>query len=371
MSSLSAGDTISEATIDPSILNSETDCSGSLPSANKSDDHFLVDLNAPMVDMPTFDLMEASIMQQSLEMPEQNLNTELPPLPAFPLLDPNDILGADAHLASPAMFSPMMPSQPLPSLPCPLDMSFINFDSVDLQAGLMSAPLPVPSDFSANMFNNAFLPPTTPLTPILSSRSRGVGLKNLCKDELATFLRVAGHHGSSTRSKRDLAIICLLIDAHMSCGMITALTLVSVSSIIECIKNGEEAQKSPHAVELPMNYPTNGGKSRFPCHPLTVWALERWLLELKNEYDWELNPCRETPLFVNALPVLPEQEGQLRPVLRQIPLKRDAICKILTAVKQRSGIQFSRRMMSTISFDVIGDEYLTWENTILAVSVDK
>jgi hypothetical protein len=283
----------------------------------------------------------------------------------------------------------------------------------------------------------SMMSPLTPMSPAAGGGVRRFPLQRsptmpnrtmLTVEDLFSIFRATSMYGSLTRSKRDTAILCLLLDPHLSCGTIAKLTLNSIPSIVATVRAHADqphsssvlmASSADHFVVPSMTLGSSNGstksngqlkqqqlfgglvstsenKTHVRIHPFTAWALICWVRELVVMFGWSLDDDRNSPLFVNANPVTtasnldgcypdsplatsfsmdsgspmsasssssPRQSmmgPQLKHQLKKLPLKRDAICKILTSVKLRTDLHFDRRCVSTCDFRQIDGHYVAW-----------
>lgn len=277
-----------------------------------------------------------------------------------------------------------------------------------------ATPLLTPSPLTTTSLGMPLLSPMTVHTPLSRSKNAPatpvLNRAMLSVDDLFTIFRATNNYGSSTRSRRDTAILCLLLDTHLSCGTIAKLTLGCVPTVVaavrEELKTGtvHTLTAGEHVVVLGPNarqqnaQPMSGiatadGRICSPMHPFTAWAVRNWVRELVSTFGWSLHDDLDAPLFVNANPLLP---GMLDPAqtpspttpttlmnasmdapmdtpttpgttmlhfrrtLKKTKLKRDAICKILTSVKARTELQFDRRCVAACDFRSIDGHYDAW-----------
>lgn len=340
-------------------------------------------LPPPSAGLPLDFLNEASGIDPSILLSPMPLTDDLSPR----LLDDSDDFWSRPELLT-LDLGPNMNETPFSTrqVPYRLDTSQQILQQLQLQQQAMSAVMPL-------SMNSPYTP--SPFTPSAFNASNSNYMEpGLSSDQMEALLQTANSYGTPTRSKRDLAIICLLLDAHMSCGMVASLSFSSIPTLVQAVLVKENVHSQEHDVHLPEQYATT--RSTLRLHPFTAWALYRWVQELSEVYAWPFEVDAALPLFVNALPVLPEGHDSVnedthesvgastplsassslltpstpstatstslaatRPVLRKVALKRDAISKVMAAVKQRSGVHFSRRQAANVQFDrVLSQEFI-------------
>jgi hypothetical protein len=183
--------------------------------------------------------------------------------------------------------------------------------------------------------------------------------KVLTQQELEGLFIAASSHQSVTRSKRDVAILALILDLHLSSGTIIRMKFSNVRTIMESIRNGQEANYQGHYVEIDQGSTTAG---RLLCHPFTAWALFNWINELMAKYSWK--PEDDMPLFVNSQPLYDSETGAKS--LRQISLKRDAISKVFQSIKHRSGIACHKSVVASSSLQLLTPVYVDLINRFMS-----
>lgn len=175
--------------------------------------------------------------------------------------------------------------------------------------------------------------------------------KALSASEIESLFMAANNHPNLTRCKRDIAIIALLLDLHLSSGTMIKMTFNSIASILKTLNEPENVQQQ-HLIET--HAPGSVDPQRQPCHAFTVWALRNWVQELIEGYGWQLDDGNQ-PLFVNSQPLYNSDNGEKS--LRRIPLKRDAISKVLQSAKNRSGVVAHKNSIASSSLTPLNETY--------------
>ncbi len=174
----------------------------------------------------------------------------------------------------------------------------------------------------------------------------------LSGDDLERLFVAANGHSSSTRSKRDVAILCLIFDAHFSSSTITKLTFQSIPSLLRAVQSGDSSLEN-HIIEIADG---ESNVSRHLCHPFTAWAIKEWLMELA-AFGWSLSDPTN-PVFVNSQPVCNSDSGEKR--LRRMSLKRDAITKVFNSVRSRAGVPCHKQVTAVTTLQPVEDRYAQW-----------
>jgi hypothetical protein len=165
----------------------------------------------------------------------------------------------------------------------------------------------------------------------------------LNEQELRALFTTANSHANLTRCKRDIAILCLILDTHLSSGNIIKLTFECIPTIIASVDQPDESVRyENHHIDV-LQPTTTSNPSRHTLHPFTAWALRVWTTELIKGFGW--GTASTNPLFVNSQPLFDNNTGER--TLRQTPLKRDAISKVFQSIKQRSGVQCPKNMTAS------------------------
>lgn len=203
--------------------------------------------------------------------------------------------------------------------------------------------------------------------PLYGQRQR----KGLTPVEIEALYLAANGHVSATRSKRDLAILSLILDMHLSSGTITRMTMKNVNFVRRAVHQGiglgELSSFENFNIDIP-NSSGYGTTSSVPCHPLTAWALTCWIQDLHHTYKWDLNDD-ELPLFVNSQPLFSNVNGEKS--LRKIPLKRDAISKVFQSIKQRSGVSCHKSIVATTNLNCVTSFSSEWIKRFQLEWMDK
>ena len=183
--------------------------------------------------------------------------------------------------------------------------------------------------------------------------------KPLNLQELQSIFQAADNHPNQTRCKRDIAILALLFDLHVSSGSMIRLSFQHVPTIIESIRRGDDptdmAIYDNHMVHV-VNV-TNSEITPTRCGPFTAWALRHWILELVESFQWNLNDVAN-PLFVNSQPIYDPDTGVK--LLKPKPLKRDAISKVFQATKTRCGLNVHKNTVAISNLEPIQFVYKEW-----------
>lgn len=172
-------------------------------------------------------------------------------------------------------------------------------------------------------------------------------------DEMRRLILSASSHHQLTRCKRDLAILTLTLDPHLSNATMIRMTLASVASIVFNIRAMNGAPLSAdltdyQGFEIEAHEPGATMPQRHVLHPFTSWTVHLWIRELEVNYGWLLSDAHlGAPLFVNSQPLLNRMNGQRS--LRRVPLKRDAISKVFQSIKSRAHLDV-HKSVTAVSF---------------------
>lgn len=220
---------------------------------------------------------------------------------------------------------------------------------------------PVSATLSLDSMNSDHLHSSQPHSPLVSitetnllDQMTNLRPKNapLSISEIKAIFDASISHGNKTRAKRDLAIVCLLLDLHESSGSITRMTFGSIKSIIHSMINQSTGIESLLGHHILVYDPVQQVNNLKRCHPITAWALKNWVSELVFNYSWGFD--ENLPLFVNSQPIVHEVTGIYS--LRQNSLKRDAISKVFQSVRKKAKVQCLKNNISQTSLSVLDSE---------------
>jgi hypothetical protein len=184
----------------------------------------------------------------------------------------------------------------------------------------------------------------------------------LSADNIRSLIQTCCNDKNRLRSKRDLAILCLIIDTHLSQGKISTLTFGSIKSIIHTLKENGQLSNINYYLKISAfdgrakRFDAQSVKKMVKMHPLTAWAIGRWVEELVDNWGWNLDDD-SNPLFVNLHHTY-SYNGEK--TLRKECLKRDAISKTFIALKDISGILVDSHVVAASDFSPINGVYLDW-----------
>lgn len=196
-----------------------------------------------------------------------------------------------------------------------------------------------------------------------TKQPKGEG-RMLNEEEIHQLFMAAKRHPNPIRCKRDVAILCLIMDTHLSSGTIIQLAFGSVRSLLELALSSEEPQSfEGHAINVLSTNSISPDPTRHQLHPFTAWALYTWINELVHVFQWDTTLAN--PLFINSQPSLDHSSGSR--ILRKIPLKRDAISKVFQAIKARSGVRCPKTMTAVSNLDPIHGSFLELQTKLLAL----
>ena len=260
---------------------------------------------------------------------------------------------------------------------------------INLMNGLtLYSPIsPLPSNVLSGTRTSS--PPSTPSfhamkpTPFVSSPTMNTHKDLVSQQEIEQMVLVASSHPNQTRSKRDLAILCLILDLGLSAGCVVQLTFASIPSILNMIsvaaQSGQDPtvcyersmEQQPTGIGMEAGSPFDGhfvsvnagGRIKnMGCHPMTAWAIYHWALELVQTFSWPITPpqpmfmgqeeASPCPLFVNSNPSYNQETG--RRELKRISVKRDAVSKVFQGIKKRSGS--CKGSVDRVVFDGVFDQ---------------
>ena len=218
--------------------------------------------------------------------------------------------------------------------------------------------------------NNQFLPTLMPMAPSAFFPQNVNGhqqiyrpRKGLTAIEMEALFLSSNSHPSATRCKRDIAILCLILDLHLSSGTIIKMEFGNAPSISELVRQRlANPDQDPSTVSyqghvVKVKNPGFTNPSTLTCHPMTAWALSNWMYELVMLYKWDMSDDT-LHIFVNSQPVADPVTGER--VLKQVPLKRDAISKVFQSIKQKCGVQCHKNNVASASLSAVGPVYLEW-----------
>lgn len=255
-------------------------------------------------------LSQHSMDQQSMSMMQQQQQS---PLVGTPLHNSLLALSLSSAAQSPALGNAFLPYLQF--------MSNQALGAKMLAAATNSSPLS--SSSSGSMLGS----------PIMSAS--GFKRAALSGTDLKSLLTAAGSHPNQTRSKRDLAILALIFDLHISSGSMIAMTFKDCTSLVESIQRADDASNMAvhHGHTVRVTSASTNESTIMALHPFSAWALRMWMTELQRNFGWDLTEA-DCPLFVNSQPMYDAASNDK--MLRKKALKRDAISKVFQSIKARS-----------------------------------
>lgn len=205
------------------------------------------------------------------------------------------------------------------------------------------------------LLQNGFAPVLrhTPISFLKGVPSFGPSTKQFNNDKLTTSeIRALLHaslrnqkHGFDYKGKRNLAIVCLTVDVHLSASSISRLTFGDIKGIVSAVQKNENLLEDNYCIEF------TGSRSQTisGCHPLTAWSLGNLVRELTSTHHWNFDDAN--PLFVRGN--LGLFNGDFPKILR-----RDAISKVFSSVKDKANVEASAIKISRSTFAVLENDYL-------------
>lgn len=185
------------------------------------------------------------------------------------------------------------------------------------------------------------------------------GVAGLSLDQIRRILGTASSHLKTTRAKRDVAMICLILDSHLSSSMIASLRFAHVSSIRDCVINKNSFNPHEHMINIPETIAAD----LVPLHPMTAWALYVWIQELADTYAYSLD--YESPVFISSHGMT-NDEKEAAGMLKPVALKRDAVNKVFQSIRFKSKVNATKPVVAQSNFNEVGlAEFESWSNAMM------